>query len=174
MQAVNLRTKTLSSLEFRLVWRITPKCCGPDPGGVQIGSSGMWCFRMWGLEIMVDWPSTTEGVGTSHQQLIWVRGFAHSVWWNPISWNTTFLNTQAFRNLAPRKWEARQTTRWQSKAARSIRESRIKNSEFGSGALRAKGRNRHHQTIRGARVLVDLQTSCSENRPEDILTFTGN
>ena len=32
----------------------------------RFGSSGMWCLRMLGLTIIVYWPSTTEGVGTSH------------------------------------------------------------------------------------------------------------
>ena len=34
----------------------------------------MWCLRMWGLTIIVYGPSTTEGVGTSHLELIWVSG----------------------------------------------------------------------------------------------------
>ena len=33
----------------------------------ELGSSGMWCLRMWGLSILVYWPSKTEGVGTSHR-----------------------------------------------------------------------------------------------------------
>ena len=45
---------------------------------VILGSSGMWCLRMWGLKLIVYWPSTTEGVGTSHLKLIWVRGLKHS------------------------------------------------------------------------------------------------
>ena len=35
----------------------------------------MWCLRMWGLRMIVYWPSKTEGVGTSHLKLIWERGF---------------------------------------------------------------------------------------------------
>ena len=34
----------------------------------------MWCLRMWGLKLILYRPSTTEGVGTSHLKLIWVRG----------------------------------------------------------------------------------------------------
>ena len=34
----------------------------------------MWCLRMWGLKIIVDRPSKTEGAGTSHLQLVRVRG----------------------------------------------------------------------------------------------------
>ena len=59
-----------------------------------IGSSGMWCLRMFGLKLVVDWPSNTEGVGTSHLKLIWVRGLQLE-FWDPTSWNTTSLNTQA-------------------------------------------------------------------------------
>ena len=32
-------------------------------------------LRMWGLKMIAYWPSTTEGVGTSHLRLIWMRGF---------------------------------------------------------------------------------------------------
>ena len=42
----------------------------PMLGALWIGSSGMWCSRMWGLKIISYWPSTTEGVGTSHLKLI--------------------------------------------------------------------------------------------------------
>ena len=59
----------------------------------EIGNSGMWCLRLWGLNIIVDWPSTTEGVGTSHLKLMWLRLFKLIVW-NPTSWNTTSLSTQ--------------------------------------------------------------------------------
>ena len=45
----------------------------------QFGSSGMWCLRTWGLNIIVDWPSATEGVGTSRLKLIWVRGFENNI-----------------------------------------------------------------------------------------------
>ena len=37
------------------------------------GSSGMWCLSMWGLKVIAYWPSTTEGVGTWHLKVIWVR-----------------------------------------------------------------------------------------------------
>ena len=55
---------------------------------------------MWGLNIIADWPSTTEGVETSHLKLIRARGFKLS-FSNPTSWNTTSLNTQrivSYRN----------------------------------------------------------------------------
>ena len=42
------------------------------------GTSGMWCLRMWGLNNIVDRPSTIEGVLTSHLKLMWVRGLEHS------------------------------------------------------------------------------------------------
>ena len=58
-----------------------------------VGSSGMWCLRMWGLKIIVDWPSKTKVMGTSHLNLIWVRGLRLASW-NPTSWNFTSLNTQ--------------------------------------------------------------------------------
>ena len=58
-----------------------------------VGSSVMWCLRMWGLKVIVYWPSTTEGVRTSHLTLIWVRGSENSIL-RPTSWNTTSLNTQ--------------------------------------------------------------------------------
>ena len=56
----------------------------------KVGISGMWCLRMLGLNIIVD---STEGVGTSHLKLIWVRGFKLLVS-NSTSCNTTSLNTQ--------------------------------------------------------------------------------
>ena len=61
----------------------------------MIESSGTWCLRMSCLTIIVDLPSKTEGVGTSHLKLIWVRGFKLVVW-IPTSWNIsiTSLNTQ--------------------------------------------------------------------------------
>ena len=91
-------------------YRLTPQLysCAPQPllfppppepymedtGSVTaIGSSGMWCFRMWALNIIVDWPSTTEGPGTSRLKLIWVRGFK-LLFSNPTSWNTKSLKTQ--------------------------------------------------------------------------------
>ena len=37
-------------------------------------SSGTWCLRIWGLNITCDWPSSTDGVGTSHLKLIWLMG----------------------------------------------------------------------------------------------------
>ena len=40
----------------------------------SFGSSGMWCLRMLALTIIVYLPSNTEGVGTSHLNLIWVMG----------------------------------------------------------------------------------------------------
>ena len=48
---------------------------------------------MLGLKITVSWPSKTEGVGTWHPKLIWVRGFEHSTW-NRTSWDATSLSTQ--------------------------------------------------------------------------------
>ena len=50
--------------------------------------------RMWGLKIIVGWPSTTEGEGTSHQKLILVRG-SELVGLNPTSWNTASPNIRA-------------------------------------------------------------------------------
>ena len=41
----------------------------------RFGCSGMWCLRMWGLNIICHRPSKVEGVGTSRLKLIWVRGF---------------------------------------------------------------------------------------------------
>ena len=39
----------------------------------------MWRLRMWGLKTIVCWPSKTEGVGTSHLKLTWLRGFEYSI-----------------------------------------------------------------------------------------------
>ena len=30
---------------------------GPQP---EVGSSGMWCLRLWGVKLMICWPSATE------------------------------------------------------------------------------------------------------------------
>ena len=38
-------------------------------------SSGMWRLRMRGLKLTVYRSSNTEGVGTPHLKLIWVRFF---------------------------------------------------------------------------------------------------
>ena len=62
-----------------------------------IGNSGIWCLRMWGLKIIVCWPSTTEVAGTSHLKPRWARGLKLLVFWNLTSWNTTSLNTRSKR-----------------------------------------------------------------------------
>ena len=47
------------------------------------GSSGMWRLRMRGLTLVVDLPSKTEGEGTSHLKLIWLRGLENSMLKHP-------------------------------------------------------------------------------------------
>ena len=71
----------------RGVWAVQQK-------RAHFGCPGMRSSRMWGLKLRLVWPSTTQGVGTSHLKLIWVRGFKLACW-NPTSWDATSPNIQS-------------------------------------------------------------------------------
>ena len=59
----------------------------------RVGCSGMWCFRMWGLKIVVlnPPPISTIDVKLPHLQLLTVDKLLLS---NPTSSNTTSLNSR--------------------------------------------------------------------------------
>ena len=74
----------------------------------------MWCLIiiMIIIIIIIVFDPQTEGVGTSHLKLIWVRGFILS-FSNITSWNTTSLNTQVapLAEKRPRKVVTRDARR---------------------------------------------------------------
>ena len=70
-------------------WTVVRERCPDEMGLLQRRASR----AVHVLEIIAHWPSTTEGVGTSHQS--WYGwGVLKIASWNPTSWNTTSLNTQ--------------------------------------------------------------------------------